>query len=149
MMRTPRRQRAFDLTDGRCIYCNTRLCDDENVVAIGEDRFAPPAGQQFLCVTLMTPKAAGGRATALNEVPACHGCSARKGILNHGAFIRKLEREWLERDAAERSRISPEETWQRLEMAAAQAIPMFVVHAPPMPPRRDRRRTHDARSRSF
>lgn len=148
-MRNPRRQRAFDLTDGRCIYCNARLCDDENVVAIGEDRFAPPAGQQFLCVTLMTPKAAGGRATTLNEVPACHGCSARKGILNHGAFIRKLEREWLERYELERSRISPEETWQRLERAVAQAIPMFVVHASPMPPRRDRRRIHDARSRSF
>ncbi len=149
MMRTPRRQRAFDLTDGRCIYCNVQLCDDENVVATGNGGFVPPPGQRFLCVTLMTPKAAGGRATAQNEVPACHVCSARKGILNHGAFIRKLDREWLERYELERSQISPEETWQRLERAVAQALPMFIVHAPPMPPRRDRRRIHDTRSRSF
>lgn len=90
MMRTPRRQRAYDMTDGRCTYCQTRLADDEALVPCGDDSLTLPEGSQYLCVTLKKPHAAGGRAVAGNEVPACHRCSALKGRTEHDAFLAKI-----------------------------------------------------------
>jgi 5-methylcytosine-specific restriction endonuclease McrA len=140
MMRTPRRQRAFDMTGGLCTYCKVPLCDDENVVPAGYGGFVPPPGQRFLCVTLKTPKSAGGRASLENEVPACHDCSARKGSLGHDAFLKKLERK-----IREPLLNSPDGNWMRL----AEALPTFVVGTPSLPPQRARRRMADVRARSF
>lgn len=90
MMRTPRRQRAYDLTDGRCTYCHARLVDDAALVPCGNDSFVVPEGSEYLCVTLMKPRSAGGRTTAENEVPACPRCSATKGGLEHDAFVSRV-----------------------------------------------------------
>ncbi|MDE4914833.1 hypothetical protein [Methylobacterium sp. 092160098-2] len=130
MMRTSRRQHAFDLTGGFCTYCRIPLCDDENVLPSSGGSYVPPPGHRFLCVTLKTPKAAGGRATIDNEVPTCHQCSARKGRLGHDAFLMKQQS-----TVSERIRNVPDETWLQL----AEALPVLIVRTPSLPPSRSRR----------
>lgn len=90
MMRTPRRQRAYDLTDGRCTYCHARLADDEALVSFGDDCTILPEGSEYLCVTLKKPRSIGGRGIAANEVPACHRCSALKAGMDHDAFLSRI-----------------------------------------------------------
>lgn len=117
MMRTPRRQRAYDLTNGRCTYCRARLVEDDAVVPYGNDSFVAPEGTTFLCVALMKPRSAGGRGTADNEVPACHRCSSMKGRMDHDAFMSKIGR-------ADGPTPPPREddTWVRLGEALSAAI---------------------------
>lgn len=117
MMRTPRRQRAYDLTNGRCTYCRARLMDDDAEVPYGDASFVAPEGTTFLCVALMKPRSAGGRGTADNEVPACHRCSSMKGGMDHDAFMSKIGR-------AEGPHLAAREddTWVRLGEALSAAI---------------------------
>lgn len=138
MMRTSRRQHAFDLTGGFCTYCRIPLCDDENVLPSSGGSYVPPPGHRFLCVTLKTPKAVGGRARRDNEVPTCHECCARKGRLGHDAFLRKLESK-----ASERIRSVSDETWLQL----AEALPVLIVRTPSLPPSRSRRRLRGTTAR--
>lgn len=117
MMRTPRRQRAYDLTGGRCTYCHARLADDEALVPCGDDSLTLPEGSQYLCVTLKKPRAIGGRAIAGNEVPACHRCSALKGRTDHDAYMSKIRGDDV---------LSPvdfeDDTWIQLGEALSAAI---------------------------
>lgn len=117
MMRTPRRQRAYDLTEGRCTYCHARLADDEALLPCGDDSLTLPEGSDYLCVTLMKPRSAGGRATAGNEVPACHRCSALKGRMDHDAFKSKIRG-----DDASMPDDLEENTWMQLGEALSAAI---------------------------
>ncbi len=145
MMRTPRRQRAYDLTEGRCTYCRARLVDDEGLIPCGDDSYVVPEGSEYLCVTLMEPRAAGGRATADNEVPACPRCSSLKGGMGHDAFLAKIAggREAMTSPTTTGHRGG--DTWMHL----GEALPAAIARRLDVAPVWTRAAPADARVRSF
>ena len=78
-MRSPRRQRAYDLTGGRCYYCDQRLADDNAQRGI------------WMEIDHVVPRIKGGSAAPDNEVPACGSCNSAKGQRTVDEF-RALER---------------------------------------------------------
>lgn len=55
MMRTENRQRAYDLTQGCCIYCDVSLTAYEDMILIDDGEHVDLLdGQSMLCVTLQS-----------------------------------------------------------------------------------------------
>ncbi|EHP94803.1 hypothetical protein [Methylorubrum extorquens] len=132
MMRTERRQRAYDLTQGRCIYCETRLADDDDMIPCGDgDCVMLPDGQSMLCVTLRRPISMGGRRTAGNEVPACHACCAGKGTSMHEAFVAKRQRQAYEASLATGPQ-AEDGVWTQLS-ATLPVLARMCLELPPLP----------------
>jgi len=74
------RQKVWDLTDGRCVYCDVQTMRDL------EDKHAPNAFR----VDHYNPKVSGGCDHFTNYVPCCNSCNGHKSDKHPVEFIKSL-----------------------------------------------------------
>lgn len=74
-----KRQRLWDMTDGRCWYCGVNLCD----LTYNEPN--------SFCLDHVHPKAEGGSSASSNLRPSCRRCNGQKLKKSVGEY-----RAWLE-----------------------------------------------------
>lgn len=72
------RKMVFDLTDGKCVYCDRELIDGGGNV--------PNA----LCIEHVIPEQMGGPSHFTNYVPSCRPCNTSKRHRHVGYLIRKM-----------------------------------------------------------
>ena len=83
--RTPRRQRTWNKTGGRCYYCGVQL--------IGDPFGRVPRPLSWMNIDHAHPKALGGGDRLANRLPACTACNCSKGKLTPHEYRRRLMRQ--------------------------------------------------------
>lgn len=73
------RKEVYDLTGGKCAYCDSEIKPDRTAVS-SDERF---------CVEHVVPRSHGGPDNIANYVPSCQACNSAKGDRHVLTFIKR------------------------------------------------------------